>query len=37
MIPGWPYSVIAALEPDRASWTVVLDAIRLGQMMMRPR
>ena len=36
MIPGWPYSVIAALEPDRASWTVVLDAIRLGQMMTRP-
>ncbi len=30
MIPGWPYSVIAALEPGRASWTAVLDAIRLG-------
>jgi hypothetical protein len=30
MIPGWPYSVIAALEPGRNSWTAVLDAIRLG-------
>ncbi len=24
MIPGWPYSVIAALETGRTSWTVVL-------------
>src|SRR5215470_7501693 len=23
MIPGWPYSVIAALEPGRTSWTAV--------------
>ena len=30
MIPGWPYSVIAALEPGRSSWTAVLDAVRLG-------
>jgi DDE superfamily endonuclease len=30
MIPGWPYSVIAALEPGRSSWTAVLDALRLG-------
>jgi hypothetical protein len=30
MIPGWPCSVIAALEPGRTSWTAVLDAIRLG-------
>jgi hypothetical protein len=30
MIPGWPYSVIAVLEPGRASWTAVLDAVRLG-------
>src|SRR6266853_1399458 len=29
MIPGWPYSVIAALEPGRTSWTAVLDAVRL--------
>ena len=30
MIPGWPYSVVAALEQGRTSWTAVLDAIRLG-------
>jgi hypothetical protein len=30
MIPGWPYSVIAALDPGRTSWTAVLDAVRLG-------
>jgi len=30
MIPGWPYSVIAALQPGRTSWTAVLDAVRLG-------
>src|SRR5260370_28258296 len=30
MIPGWPYSVIAALEPGRTSRTAVLDAVRLG-------
>jgi hypothetical protein len=30
MIPGWPYSVLAALEPGRTSWTAVLDAVRLG-------
>jgi DDE superfamily endonuclease len=30
MIPGWPYSVTAALEPGRTSWTAVLDAVRLG-------
>src|SRR5216684_133271 len=30
MIPGWPYSVVAALETGRSSWTAVLDAIRLG-------
>ena len=30
MIPGWPYSMVAALEPGRTSWTAVLDAIRLG-------
>jgi hypothetical protein len=29
MIPGWPYSFVAALEPGRSSWTVVLDAVRL--------
>jgi hypothetical protein len=30
MIPGWPYSVVAALERGRTSWTAVLDALRLG-------
>jgi DDE superfamily endonuclease len=30
MIPGWPYSVIAALEPGRTSWTALLDAMRLA-------
>nr|WP_328816994.1 transposase [Nonomuraea cypriaca] len=29
MIPGWPYSIVAALEPGRTSWTALLDAIRL--------
>jgi DDE superfamily endonuclease len=29
-IPGWPYSFVAALEVGRTSWTVLLDAIRLG-------
>jgi DDE superfamily endonuclease len=30
MIPGWPYSVVAALQAGRSSWTAVLDAVRLG-------
>lgn len=30
MIPGWPYSFVAALESGRTSWTQVLDAVRLG-------
>ena len=30
MIPGWPYSFIAALEPGRTSWVLPLDAARLG-------
>jgi DDE superfamily endonuclease len=30
MIPGWPYSVVAALQSGRSSWTAVLDAVRLG-------
>jgi len=29
-IPGWPYSMIAALEPGPSSWTALLDAIRIG-------
>jgi DDE superfamily endonuclease len=30
MIPGWPYSFVAALGPGRSSWTLPLDAVRLG-------
>jgi len=29
-VPGWPYSVVAALGPGRSSWTLPLDAVRLG-------
>lgn len=29
MVPGWPYSFVAALEPGRTSWTAVLDVVRL--------
>ncbi|MFB9930973.1 NF041680 family putative transposase [Amycolatopsis halotolerans] len=29
MIPGWPYSFVAALEPGRTCWTAILDARRL--------
>src|SRR5579859_1895306 len=30
MIPGWPYSLVVALEPGRTSWVLPLDAVRLG-------
>src|SRR5437763_13326001 len=30
MIPGWPYSVIAALGTARTSWPAVLAPVRLG-------
>jgi hypothetical protein len=29
MIPGWPYSFVAALEPGRTSWTALLDVTRV--------
>ncbi len=29
MMPGWPYSIVAALETGRTSWTAILDAVRL--------
>ena len=29
MIPGWPYSFVAALEQGRTSWTAMLDVVRL--------
>jgi hypothetical protein len=30
VVPGWPYSVVAALGPGRSSWALPLDAVRLG-------
>ncbi len=30
MVPGWPYSFVAALGPGRSSWALLLDAVRLG-------
>lgn len=30
VIPGWPYSFVAALGPGASSWAVPLDAVRLG-------
>ncbi|WP_269805535.1 transposase [Streptomyces noursei] len=30
VIPGWPYSLVAALEPGATSWAAVLDGVRLG-------
>jgi hypothetical protein len=30
VIPGWPYSFVAALGPGATSWTAPLDAVRLG-------
>ncbi|WP_332874752.1 NF041680 family putative transposase [Lentzea terrae] len=29
MVPGWPYSVLVALEAGRGSWTAPLDVVRL--------
>ncbi|GAA1587937.1 hypothetical protein GCM10009678_82980 [Actinomadura kijaniata] len=29
MVPGWPYSFVAALETGPTSWTALLDAVRL--------
>ena len=30
MIPGWPYSFVAALEPGTCSFNALLDAVRIG-------
>jgi DDE superfamily endonuclease len=30
MVPGWPYSVVVALQAGRGSWTAPLDAVRLA-------
>lgn len=32
LIPGWPYSFVAGLEPGRTSWTAMLDVVRLGPL-----
>jgi hypothetical protein len=32
LIPGWPYSFVAALESGRTSWTGMLDVVRLGPL-----
>jgi DDE superfamily endonuclease len=29
-VPGWPYSMVMALETGRSSWTAPLDAVRLA-------
>lgn len=35
MIPGWPYSIVAALERRPTSWTALLDAVRLARELVR--
>jgi hypothetical protein len=30
VVPGWPYSWVAALGPGTSSWALPLDAVRLG-------
>lgn len=30
VIPGWPYSFVAALGPGASSWALLLDAVRTG-------
>lgn len=35
--PGWPYSLVAVLEPSRSSWTQILDVVRLGRSTTPPR
>jgi hypothetical protein len=37
MIPGWPYSVVAALEPGRTSWTAVPARSAWAPMTTGPR
>jgi hypothetical protein len=29
-VPGWPYQLVTALESGPASWTALLDVVRLG-------
>jgi hypothetical protein len=37
MVPGWPYSVIAALEPGRTSWPAVPDEVGRDPTTTKPR
>ncbi len=37
MIPGWPYSFVAALESGRTSWCQLLDAVRIGRRTTSPK
>jgi hypothetical protein len=37
LIPGWPYSFVAALEPGRTSWTALLNATVGARPTTRPR
>jgi hypothetical protein len=30
VVPGWPYSFVAALGPGATSWALLLDAVRIG-------
>lgn len=32
LVPGWPYSFVAALETGRTSWVASLNAVRLTPM-----
>jgi hypothetical protein len=37
MIPGWPYSFVAVLEPGRTSWTLPLERSGSVRLMTPPR
>lgn len=36
LVPGWPYSFVAALEADRTSWRALLDAVPWARPTTRP-
>ncbi|MFI9082286.1 transposase [Streptomyces sioyaensis] len=35
LVPGWPYSFVAALETGHTSWVALLDAVRLTAAQLR--
>jgi hypothetical protein len=37
LVPGWPYSFVAALETGRTSWTALLDTVRSARPTTPPR